>query len=149
MSFIRKGEPYPYNLDRPPPRAQHPPSTDVTFPEGSATSPVDVSSGTLPDQQQSNGNQALPSVTNGAVSELDKLFSKLITPAAPATNPNSRVTLETDFASASTSASSTPTSNVAPPSTATRNKGLALLDTIFASATPHSVPYQHPHYPIT
>jgi hypothetical protein len=58
MTFIRKGEPYPYNLDRPPPRAQHPPSTGETFPEGSATSPVDASSGTLPDQQQRNGNQA-------------------------------------------------------------------------------------------
>ena len=148
MTFIRKGEPYPYNLDRPPPRAQHPPSTDVTFPEGSATSPVDVSSGTLPDQQQSNGNQALPSVTNGTVSELDKLFSKLMPPAAPATNTNSRVTLETLFASASTSASSTPTSNVvAPPSTATANKGLALLDTIFASATPPPGPLPAPTPP--
>jgi hypothetical protein len=47
MTFIRKGEPYPYNLDRPPSRAQYHPSSDVTFPEGSATLPVDVSSGTL------------------------------------------------------------------------------------------------------
>jgi hypothetical protein len=132
MTFIRKGEPYPYSLDRPPPRAQHPPSTDTNPQETSETSPVDASapSTTLPDQQQSSESQSQTAPTNGTTSDLEKLFSKLVPAASPAPTANHKVTLETLFASAS----STPSSNVVAPPTA--NKGLALLDTIFASATP-------------
>jgi hypothetical protein len=134
MAFIRKGEPYPYNLDRPPPREQHPTSTDVGSQEASATSPVDGPFASLP--QQSGASQPPTTATNGAVSDLDKLFSKLMPSASPAPTPvNGKVTMETLFASATASASSTPTSNLGnQPPTAT--KGLALLDTIFASATP-------------
>jgi hypothetical protein len=146
MTFIRKGEPYPYNLDRPPPPAQHPPSTDTNPQETSETSPVDASasSTTLPDQQQSSETQSQMALTNGSTSDLDKLFSKLIPAASPApTTPNHKVTLETLFASASP----TPLSNLVTPPSTTANKGLALLDTIFASATPPPGPLPAPTPP--
>ena len=139
MACIRKGEPYPYNLDRPPPPAQHPSLTDMKSQDASATSPVDVSSEILPDQNQSNAAQSLMSAINGTGSEIDKLFSKLITAASPAPTPLNSF-------SPCTSASSTAASNlVRPPSTST-NKGPALLDTIFASATPplYSIPAPTP-----
>ena len=46
MTYIRKGEPYPYNLDRPSPPTEHsaPASIDVKAQEARATSPVDTSS---------------------------------------------------------------------------------------------------------
>lgn len=145
MTFIRKGEPYPYNLDRLPPRAQHPPSTDTNPQETSEASPVDASasSTTLPDQQQSSESQSQTVPTDGTTSDLDKLFSKLIPAAPPAPTPNHKVTLETLFASAS----STPSSNLVTPPSTTANKGLALLDTIFASATPPPGPLPAPTPP--
>src|SRR5216683_4359540 len=95
----------------------------------------------LPDQQQSNRNQALPSATNGTASELDKLFSKLLPPLLCL--PTGRMTLKTIFASAYTSALSTPTSNiVAPPSNVTANKGLALLDISLPRPPPPLARYQ-------
>ena len=126
MSCIRKGEPYPYNLDRPPP-----PALTVGKPQdASATSPISVSSLTLSDQDQCNRTQLPPiAAVNGTGSEIDKLFSRLLTSASPAPTPLN------SFSSASTPASSILASSlVRPPSTA--NKGPALLDTIFASATP-------------
>jgi hypothetical protein len=140
MSCIRKGEPYPYNLDRPPPPAQHPALTDMK--DASATSPVEASSVIHPDQNQSNGAQPLMQAINGTGSEIDKLFSKLITSASPAPTPLN------SFISASTPAPYTAASDlVRPPSTA--NKGPALLDTIFASATPPlcSIPAPTPPLP--
>ena len=135
MTFIRKGEPYPYNLDRPPPRRQYPTSTDMGFQEARAISPSNASSATL--VQQGSSSQLPTNATNGTVSDLDKLFSKLLPSASLALTPNNgKVTMKTLFASASASASSTPTSNlVNQPPTAT-TKGLTLLDSIFASATP-------------
>jgi len=131
MTFIRKGEPYPYNLDRPPPRVQHPNSTDVGFQEAGAISPTDASSATL--SQQGSASQPPTNATNGTVSDLDKLFSKLIPSASPAPTPNNgKVTMATLFASAS----STPASTLVNEPTTTTTKGKALLDTIFASATP-------------
>ena len=140
MACIRKGEPYPYNLDRPPPPLQHLALTDVNSQDASATSPVDVSSEILPDQHQSNGAQPLMSAINGAGSEIDKLFSKLITAASPAPTPLN------SFTSPCTSASSTAASNLVRPPSTTTNKGPALLDTIFASATPplYSIPAPPP-----
>jgi hypothetical protein len=127
MTFIRKGEPYPYSLARPPPPAQHPALTDVKPQEASATPLVDASSVMHPDQAQSNGTQPLVAAVNGTGSEIDKLFSKLIPVATPSTTPSN------SYASGSTPTSSTPASNlVRPPSTT----GPALLHTIFASATP-------------
>src|SRR6266478_4667666 len=122
MAFIRKGEPYPYNLDGPPPTGQHPALTDVKPHEASANSPVDASSVMLPAQAQSNAAQPLMTAVNGIGTAIDKLFSKLITPATTPSN---------SFTSASTPASDL----VRPPSTTT-NIGPALLHTIFASATP-------------
>jgi hypothetical protein len=126
MSCIRKGVPYPYNLDRPPPPAL----TAGKPQDASATSPTSVSSVTLSDQDQCNRTQLPPmAAINGTGSEIDKLFSRLLTSASPAPTPLN------SFSSASTPASSILASSlVRPPSTA--NKGPALLDTIFASATP-------------
>ena len=129
MTVIRKGELYPYNLDRPLPRVRHPTLTDVRSQDVSVTSPVDTSSATLP--QQSSANQPPTTATSSTVSDLDKLFPKLIPSTSPAPTPNnSKVTLETLLASASASTSSTPTS------TAYYYQGCALLDTVFASTTP-------------
>jgi len=149
MTAIHKGKPYSYNLDRPHLRVRHPIPTDVGSQDASVTWPVDAPSATLP--QQSSANQPPTTATNGIVSELDKLSSKLIPSAAPAATPNNnKVALETLLVSASASTSSTPTPNlVTPPPTTT--KGRALLDTVFASATPpHLAPRrQHPTHSIT
>jgi len=130
MAYIRKGEPYPYTLDRPPP-IEHPTpaSTDVKAQEARATSPVDASSVILPghEQHQNNGT-----AINGTGSQLDKL----IPTASPAPILRTIKTLETLFASAPACAASTSTSNAVAPPPTTTSKGLALLDTIFASATP-------------
>jgi hypothetical protein len=141
MTFIRKGEPYPYNLGRPPPPAQHPALTDVKPQETSATSPVDASSVTHPDQAQSNGTQPLMAAVNGIGSEIDKLFSKLIPAATPAATPSN------SFTSASTPTSSSPASNLVRPPSTTTNIGPALLHTIFASATPPQGPIPAPTPP--
>ena len=143
MTFIRKGEPYPYNLSRPPPPAQQPALNDVKPQEVSATSPVDASSGSHSDQAQSNGTQSLVAAVNGTGSEIDKLFSKLIPAATPAATPLN------SFTSASTPASSAPAPNLVRPPSATTNIGPALLHTIFASATPPlgSIPAPTPPLP--
>ena len=130
MTFIRKGEPYPYNLGRPPPPAQHHALTDVKPQEASPTSPVDASSVKHPDQAQNNGTQPLMAAVNGTGSEIDKLFSKLIPAATPAATPSN------SFTSACTPTSSAPASNLVRPPSTTTNIGPALLHTIFASATP-------------
>jgi hypothetical protein len=129
MTFIRKGEPYPYNLDRPPPPAQHPALTDVKPQEASAASPAGASV-THPDQAQSNGTQPLMAAVNGIGSEIDKLFSKLIPAATPAATPSN------SFTSGSAPTSPPPASNLVRPPSTTTNMGPALLHTIFASATP-------------
>ena len=137
MAFVRKGEAYPYNLDRPPPPAQHPLSPDGNSPGTSATPPVDAAIATPP--EKTNGVQSLPTTINGTGSDLDKLFSKLIpTASPPATPSNGKVTLETLFASASrsTSAASNPASRLVTPPPTTANKSLPLLDSLFASASP-------------
>ena len=138
MSFIRKGEPYPYNLDHPPPSTQHPALTDVKPQEASPTSPVDASSVTPPDQAQGNGAQPLMAAVNGTGSEIDKLFSKLIPAATPAASPAN-----------SFSSASIPASNLVRPPSTTTNIGPALLHTIFASATPPlgSIPAPTPPLP--
>ncbi|KAH9038523.1 Dcp1-like decapping family-domain-containing protein, partial [Lactarius pseudohatsudake] len=141
MAFVRKGEAYPYNLDRLPPPAQHPISTDGNSPDASITPPV-----MLP--EKTNGAQSQSATINGTGSDLDKLFSKLIPSASPAaTSSNGKVTLETLFASASTptSTSSTPASHLANPPSA--NKSLPLLDSLFASATPRQGPIPVPTPP--
>ena len=139
MTFIRKGEPYPYNLSRPPP---HPALTDVKPQEASSTSPVDASSVTHSDQAQSNGIQPFMTTVNGTGSEIDKLFSKLIPAATPAATPSN------SFTSSSTPTSAPASNLIRPPST-TSNVGPALLHTIFASATPPlgSIPAPTPPLP--
>lgn len=146
MAFVRKGEAYPYNLDRLPPPAQHPISTDGNSPDASITPPVNPATVMLP--EKTNGAQSQPATINGTGSDLDKLFSKLIPSASPAaTSSNGKVTLETLFASASTptSTSSTPASHLANPPSA--NKSLPLLDSLFASATPRQGPIPVPTPP--
>jgi hypothetical protein len=145
MAFVRKGEAYPYNLDRPPPPAQHLVSTDGSSP-GTSTSPsVDTAIVTPPEKP--NGAQCLPTTINGTGSDLDKLFSRLIpTASPPATPSNGKVTLETLFASASrsTSAASNPASRLVTPPP---NKTLPLLDSLFASASPGPGPIPAPTPP--
>lgn len=141
MAFVRKGETYPYNLDRPPPPVQHPDSTDDNSPGAGTTPPVNTV--TLP--EKTNGAQSQPATINGAGSDLDKLFSKLIPTVSPAATPsNGKVTLETLFASASTStsATSTPASHLA-----NSHPTLPLLDSLFASATPAQGPVPAPTPP--
>jgi hypothetical protein len=139
MTYIRKGEPYPYNLGQPPPPAQHPALTNLKPQEASATSPVDAPSLTHPDQTQSNGTQPLMAAFNGTGSEIDKLFSKLI-PAATPSNSSTSAPTPTSFA---------PASNLVRPPSTTTNIGPALLHTIFASATPPlgSIPAPTPPLP--
>jgi hypothetical protein len=148
MAFVRKGEAYPYNLDRPPPPIQRPVFTDVNSPGASATPPVDAATMTM--LEKTNGTQSLPTSMNGTGSELDKLFSKLIPAASPPALPcNGKVTLETLFASASnsTSATSTPASHLVTPPPTTANKSLPLLDSLFASASPSPGPVPAPAPP--
>ena len=136
MTFIRKGEPYPYNLDRPPPPEQHLALTDEKPQEASATSPVDASSVTHPDKAHSNGTQPLMAAVNGIGSEIDKLFSKLIPAATPTATPSNSFT-----------SASTPASNLVRPPSTTTSIGPALLHTIFASATPPQGPISAPTPP--
>jgi hypothetical protein len=136
MTFIRKGEPYPYNLDRPPPPIQCPASADVEFQQDAAAG-----------NEQTSGTQFQTETVNGTASDVDKLFSKYLPAPSPATTPaNGKVTMETLFASASASASanasstatpasSSPARNFVTPPATTPYKGCALLDTILASAT--------------
>jgi hypothetical protein len=146
MAFVRKGEAYPYNLDRPPPPVQRPVSTDDdNSPTACATPPVDAAIVTPPEKP--NGAQCLPTTINGTGSALDKLFSKLLPTASPPTTPsNGKVTLETLFASASRSASaaSNPASRLVTPPP---NKSLPLLDSLFASASPGPGPIPAPTPP--
>jgi len=147
MTFSCKGAPYPYILERLPPCVQHPTSTDGGFQEASATSPVDATSATLP--QQSGASEVATAATNETVSDLDKFFLKLIPSAPPAPTPNcSNVTMETLFASPSASPSSTPTSNLVNELPTTTTKGKALLDTILASATPPPPSFPAPTLPL-
>ncbi|KAH9000927.1 Dcp1-like decapping family-domain-containing protein [Lactarius hatsudake] len=148
MAFVRKGEAYPYNLDRLPPPAQHPVSTDGNSPDASITPPVNAVTVMLP--EKTNGAQSQSATINGTGSDLDKLFSKLIPSASPAaTSCNGKVTLETLFASASTptSTSSTPASHLANPPPTSATKSLPLLDSLFASATPRQGPIPVPTPP--
>ncbi|KAI9462791.1 Dcp1-like decapping family-domain-containing protein [Lactarius psammicola] len=148
MAFVRKGEAYPYNLDRPPPPTQHLIFTDSNSPGASTTPPANADTVTLP--EKTNGAQSQPATINGTGSDLDKLFSKLIPTVSPAaTPPNGKVTLETLFASASTptSATSTPASRLVSPPPTTANKSLPLLDSLFASASPSRGPVPAPTPP--
>ena len=141
MTFIRKGEPYPYDLDRPPPPLQRPTSTDVRSQDGGTTST------TL--SEQTNGAQYQPETINGTGSDIDKLFSKLrSTPSVDTTPSNGKVTLATLFASASAPTSTcAPVSNLVTPPPTTADQSRALLDTLFASATPPQGPIPAPTPP--
>lgn len=117
-------------------QGKRPPTlTEVKRQETSTTSPIDGSSVALPgheQQHQSNGT-----AINGTVSQFDKLLSKLIPTPSTAPNPSTNnATLETVFASASACAPPSPTPNAVAPPPTTTSKGLALLDTIVASAAP-------------
>ncbi|KAI0263109.1 Dcp1-like decapping family-domain-containing protein [Gloeopeniophorella convolvens] len=145
MTFIRKGEPYPYNLDRPPPPISH---ADKEAPQDASASDVSISATTT--SVQSNGAQVQTATINGAPSELDMLFSKFIpaSSSTPISSANGKVTLETLFASVSNS--STPAPGAAATPLATATKGVALLDSIFASATPSQgdpLPTPAPSFP--
>ena len=118
MIFVRDGEPYLCDFDRLLSHIQHPTLINVRSKEVSAASSVDASSSIL--SQQRSASRPLTMVANGTVSNTDRLFSKLTSPV-PTPN-NSKVTLETLFASASTPALSAPTSNLIGPLLAVTNK---------------------------
>ncbi|KAF8267169.1 Dcp1-like decapping family-domain-containing protein [Lactarius quietus] len=148
MAFVRKGEAYPYNLDRPPPPAQHPLSTDGNSPGACTTPPIDAA--IVTPSEKTNGAHSLPTTINGTSSDLDKLFSKLLpTASPPATPSNGKVTLETLFASASnsTSATSTPASHLATPPPTAANKVFLSSTLYLPLLLPAPAPYLLPRHP--
>ncbi|KAI0044785.1 hypothetical protein FA95DRAFT_1574238 [Auriscalpium vulgare] len=145
-SYIRKVVPYPeefrYGPDRPPPPPPNP-NLKIDDVAGSSSTPsrstVDRTASRA--SVQSPGLKGAVASTGGAGSELDKLFLKLVSPGStstpglgagtPSETPSS---LNALFAAASAASP-----NNHPPSAAqVPTKGLALLDSIFASATPSS-----------
>ncbi|KAF9482719.1 hypothetical protein BDN70DRAFT_892352 [Pholiota conissans] len=156
--YIKQNLPYPeeyrYGPGRPPPphklRAVRKPVPGQ--PTGSA-SHAPVQSDSENDQRY---HSDAPSASSGELSAVDKLFMKIQTPFAPSssaspsapppTSQPTNVTLSTLFASAmspqpgSNAQSNRPASTCTSVSAATPNTGLALLDSIFASAAPPAPP---------
>ena len=135
ISYILKGEPYPYNLDWHPPSIQHPTLTD-----GIAGSERNITCSCLfcdsPTTKQRKSSSGYGYQRNSV--RLAKAFSELTPFASPASTTNhSEVTLGTLLAFSYVSAWSTPTYSIVnlPPSTT--NAGLAFLNTLFAFVTPH------------
>ncbi|KAI0065032.1 hypothetical protein BV25DRAFT_125061 [Artomyces pyxidatus] len=131
-SYIRKVVPYPeefrYGPDRPPP----PPPVKINgaITTASISTLTDSTDRSLSRASAHSSDQSTVKPTNRTGSELDKLFSKLVPTSTPTpvAASDSKVTLQTLFAAAA--ASPAPTTVPAP------SKGLSLLDSIFASATP-------------
>ncbi|KAA1476573.1 hypothetical protein DENSPDRAFT_843560 [Dentipellis sp. KUC8613] len=165
-SYIRKVVAYPeefkYGPDRPPPPNPH---LRLKGPESESENERNVqkpsSSSQVPSQSKvsHHPSASVPNTGNG-MTELDKLFSKLApTPAPASATPastaapaaNGKLTLDALFASASSASvtpmSTAPSSSTVPPSAP--NKGMSLLDSIFASATPppSAGPSQTVHQP--
>ncbi|EGO03397.1 hypothetical protein SERLA73DRAFT_69271 [Serpula lacrymans var. lacrymans S7.3] len=143
-----KNIPYPeefrYGPDRPPPPNLH----SSTRPNGkthsrSVSSASDASISEV-DEDRYRSSSASSSLhrngkanSNGHESDLDKLFAKLGGgPPSQATNTPSTVTVDSLFASIGSIGSTQKKPDPIPTPSATPSRGLSLLDTIFASATP-------------
>ncbi|KAH9918642.1 uncharacterized protein B0H18DRAFT_957816 [Fomitopsis serialis] len=135
-SYIKAGKVYPeefrYGPGRPPPPNPH----------LRTASRASVSSQSA--DGQANGGVASSSIPNGPGSELDKLFAKLLpsasstpAPEAPVQSTLKKMSVQDLFSALGGPQLSQPTPPPEPaPSAPTPNRGLALLDSIFASATP-------------
>jgi len=154
-SYIKKNLPYPeeyrYGPDRPPPpnfRSSSRASERSHMRSASSASNTSIHSISESEEYHVGSQPALSesSYSNGNVSELDKLFAKLGgTGCTPQQTPQSQTKESTTASllaglSGSGNAHRTasvppPTSNSVPPT-----RGLALLDTIFASAPPPPPP---------
>ncbi|KAG2120044.1 hypothetical protein BD769DRAFT_1653705 [Suillus cothurnatus] len=154
-SYIKKNLPYPeeyrYGPDRPPPpnfRSSSRASERSHMRSASSASNTSIHSISESEEYHAGSQPALSesSYSNGNVSELDKLFAKLGgTGCTPQQTPQSQTKESTTASllaglSGSGNAHRTasvppPTSNSVPPT-----RGLALLDTIFASAPPPPPP---------
>ena len=164
--YIKRDEPYPeqfrYGPDRPPPpnpylRISNDSSPEQT-PEGT---PASVHFSSLPNtaavtrasitRSSKQDNPSRPTSTATSMSEIEKLFSRLApepsqSPAQiPAENGQQGITINGLFAAALSDQN--PTTSISSPynrrqpqpgsNPSTTNRSLALLDSIFASATPH------------
>ncbi|KAG0697063.1 hypothetical protein DFH29DRAFT_857328 [Suillus ampliporus] len=150
-SYIKKNIPYPdeyrYGPDRPPPpnfRSSSRASERSHMRSASSASNFSSIHSISESEEDHVGSQAAPSDSsrsNGNVSELDKLFAKLggtsstpqqIPPQSQTTEPTAASLL----ASLSGNGNAHRTASVPPPTTTSvpPTRGLALLDTIFASA---------------
>ncbi|KAI0353390.1 hypothetical protein OH77DRAFT_1427449 [Trametes cingulata] len=160
-SYVKRNLPYPdefkYGPGRPPPPNPH-------LRTASRSSMHSPAQGDVSRVSQVNGitsSQTLPSVsveeataaTNGAGSELDKLFAKLIPPSAsaplptaPSTGPTTAITLNDLFAAAAAANDAGAAIQSVPPPQPqpapepapepAPQRGQALLNSIFASVTP-------------
>ncbi|THH19642.1 hypothetical protein EW146_g1572 [Bondarzewia mesenterica] len=161
-SYIHKVVSYPEEFRYGPNRLPPPPSTKTSGGTSSASEAESdacqiatvSASGNLAQPAATQTSQSKGPAFNGGMSDLDKLFSKLVpasntsTISTPTTAPSSKVTLSDLFASASTPSSTTAKPSSPSPTAASATKGLALLDSIFASATPSPPalpPYSHPN----
>lgn len=158
-SYIKKNLPYPeeyrYGPDRPPPNFRSSSRASERSHMRSASSASNTSSihSISESEEYHTGSKPAPSDSsrsNGNVSELDKLFAKL--GGTSSTPQHLSLQSQNNEASASllaglpgggnshrTASVPPPTSNSVPPT-----RGLALLDTIFASAPPPSQPNRGP-----
>ncbi|KDR72611.1 hypothetical protein GALMADRAFT_756244 [Galerina marginata CBS 339.88] len=142
-SLVKQNQPYPdefrYGPGRPPP-----PHRLRAVPRQ-----PDLSDSQQPSQSDSEndlGNHSdAPSAMSGGLSEVEMLFTKLIKPSASSSSSNQQatsttLTLDSLFASASAPSglSIVGQHDNVPLSPSTSNTGVALLDTIFASAAPPS-----------
>ncbi|PPQ74543.1 hypothetical protein CVT26_007935 [Gymnopilus dilepis] len=141
-SYIKRNEHYPeefrYGPGRPPP-----PHRLRAVPRSQPTPMSDTQRQSDSENDQGNHSDA-PSHMSGGMSEVERLFDKLRKPAAPTPAPapsttGTNLTMESLFAAAAADRQD----NV-PVSPSTSSTGLALLDSIFASAAPSSTPATQP-----
>ncbi|KAG6849903.1 hypothetical protein H0H93_003917 [Arthromyces matolae] len=122
-SYIKRNQPYPqefrYGPDRPPPMPSATPS-QVNRLQTNAFSSLPVTPSSI----------GFTGGTNGGPSELDRLFARMQPTPAPSTA--TPLSILTSLGGANRSQS---VSLPSPPSSATVNTGLSLLDSIFASAS--------------
>ncbi|KAH9831129.1 uncharacterized protein C8Q71DRAFT_799051 [Rhodofomes roseus] len=145
-SYIKEGKAYPDEFRYGP---GHPPPPNPHLRTASRASVSNGVQAVDAQEAQVNGGNSTPNVSG---SELDKLFAKLLpsasstpVPEASAAAPSAprKMSVQDLFAALGGPQLSQPTPPpVPPPSAPTPNRGLALLDSIFASATPGQGPSQ-------
>ncbi|KZT66551.1 hypothetical protein DAEQUDRAFT_695405 [Daedalea quercina L-15889] len=140
-SYIKEGKVYPeefrYGPGRPPPPNPH----LRTASRASMSSPAPPAN-----EKAAQINDRVTNPANGSGSELDKLFAKLLpsasstpaleAPPAPAQTASRKMSVQDLFSALGGPQLAQSTPPPAPPPSAPPSRGLALLDSIFASATP-------------